>query len=220
MVSRTTYVIWETLTFLQSVCSRSRTLILIGVSNILAPIVVNHLMVTVVKTAITLKCFIDMEKRNISISLEQAREWYHNDCGILRRLALQAFTEEEINEPTTLNEVLSKMRIRSLTLEMLHNNRYHAKSLEKIKDETMVDTKLRIVAEYLNRGWEPGVKERKFFIAQGKSYSPSAVDLENGFYVNFHETVKYPGVVYFRTQEDAIKAFNMLKDEINALYGD
>ena len=183
-----------------------------------APIVVNHLMVTIVKIVVTLKCSIDMEKRNISISLEQAREWYHNDCGLLRRLALQAFTEDEINEPTTFNEVLSKMRIKSLTLEMLHNNRYHAKSLEKIKDETMVNTKLRIVAEYLNKGWEPGVKERKFFIAQGKSYSPSAEALENGFYVNFHETVRYPGVVYFRTQEDAIKAFNMLKDELTALH--
>lgn len=156
----------------------------------------------------------NMEKRSITVSLKEARNWYNGKDQTLRRLALQTFTEDEINEPTTLNEIFSKMRIKSLTFEMLHDNRYHAKSLEKIKNETMVDTKLRIVAEYLNKGWEPGVKERKFFIAQGKSYSPSAVDLENGFYVNFHEAVKYPGVVYFRTEEDAIKAFNLLKDEL------
>lgn len=159
-----------------------------------------------------------MKKRNISISLEQAREWYYNDCGILRRLALQAFTEEELDEPITFDEVLRKMRINSVTVEMLHTNKCCSESLEKMRKKVIVHIKLKIVAEYLNKGWKPQGKERKFFIAQGTSHSPSAVDLENGFYVNFHETVRYPGVVYFRTQEDAIKAFNMLKDELTALY--
>lgn len=159
-----------------------------------------------------------MEKRNISISFEQAREWYHNDCGILRRLALQAFTEEELDEPITFDEVLLKMRINSVTVEMLHTNKCCSESLEKMRKKAMVHIKLKIVAEYLNKGWKPQGKGRRFFIAQGTSYSPSAVDLENGFYVNSHETVRYPGVVYFRTQEDAIKAFNMLKDELTVLY--
>lgn len=37
-----------------------------------------------------------METRNIPITLDKAREWYKSE-GILREIALQAFTEEEIS---------------------------------------------------------------------------------------------------------------------------
>ena len=59
MVSRLTHIIWKTLIFLQSVCSRSRTLTLIGVNSMFAPIVVNHLMVTIVRIAVIQKCSIN-----------------------------------------------------------------------------------------------------------------------------------------------------------------
>lgn len=162
----------------------------------------------------------EMEKRNISISLEQAREWYHNDCGILRRLALSAFTEKELKEPQTFEEIMEAMDLGSL--EVVATGKAmkgkYSNAISSILNKERINMRLAIIAEYLNEGWKPGVKEKKFFIAQGKSYSPSAVDLGNGFYVNFHETVKYPGIAYFKTQEDAIKAFNMLKDELTALY--
>ena len=57
-------IIWETLTFLQRRCSRSRTLTLIGVNNMFAPIVVNHLMVTTVRIVDILKYFIN-ERMNL-----------------------------------------------------------------------------------------------------------------------------------------------------------
>lgn len=155
-----------------------------------------------------------MEKRNVSISLEQAREWYHNDCEVLRRLALSAFTEEELAEPQTFEEVCERLGIGELN--------FHWESLQekvlKTMERTSVSLKLGLIATYFNKDWQPKANERKFFIAKGKSYSPSVISLENGFYVNFHEAVLYPGVEYFKTQEDAIKAFNMLKDELTALY--
>ena len=153
-----------------------------------------------------------MEKRNIQISLEQAREWYHNDCGILRKLALSAFTEEELTEPQTFEEVCQKLEIEvsDFHWESLPKN------VRKTAERTSISLKLGLVADYFNKGWKPGLKERRFFIASGTSYSPSAISLENGFYVNFHETVIYSGVTYFKDQESAIKAFNMLKDELTA----
>lgn len=161
-----------------------------------------------------------MEKRNISISLEQAREWYHNDCGLLRRLALSAFTEKELKEPQTFEEVMEAMDLGSL--EVVATGKAmkgkYSNAISSILNKERVNIRLAIIAEYLNEGWKPGVKEKKFFIAQGTSYSPSAVRLENGFYVNFHETVRYPGIVYFKTQEDAVKAFNMMKNTMNAWY--
>lgn len=55
-----------------------------------------------------------MEKRNIQITLEQAREWYNNDCGLLRRLALSAFTEKELTEPQTFEKVCQRLENRGI----------------------------------------------------------------------------------------------------------
>lgn len=37
-----------------------------------------------------------MEERNITVTLEKAREWYCNNDATLKELALQAFTEQEL----------------------------------------------------------------------------------------------------------------------------
>ena len=37
-------------------------------------------------------------ERNITITLEKAREWYNGDNKSLREVALQAFTEEELKQ--------------------------------------------------------------------------------------------------------------------------
>lgn len=41
----------------------------------------------------------NIEKRNITVSLEEARNWYNSEDQTLRKLALQAYTEEELSEP-------------------------------------------------------------------------------------------------------------------------
>lgn len=151
-----------------------------------------------------------MEKRNVQISLEQAREWYHNDCGILRRLALGAFTEEELTEPQAFEEVCQKLEIGGLNLCW----KSPQEKVSKVMDRTRVSLKLGLIAAYFNKDWQPEINGRKYFIAQGISNCPSAVKLENGFSVIRHDTVIYPGITYFKDQESAIKAFNMLKDEL------
>ena len=154
-----------------------------------------------------------MEKRNIQISLEQAREWYHNDCGLLRRLALSAFTEEELTEPQTFEEVCQRLEIEGLDLCWKSPQEKVLKTMEK----TSVSLKLGLIATYFNKDWQPETIGRKWFIAQGISNCPPVI-LENGFSVLYHETVIYPGITYFKDQKSAIKAFNMLKDELTALY--
>ena len=39
-----------------------------------------------------------MEKRNVEITLDTAKEWYNGDNESLKQVALQAFTEEELTE--------------------------------------------------------------------------------------------------------------------------
>lgn len=38
-----------------------------------------------------------METRNVSITLKKAKEWYNSDNAALKKIALQAFSEEELN---------------------------------------------------------------------------------------------------------------------------
>ena len=40
--------------------------------------------------------FLNMESRNITLTLDKAREWYNSSSAELREIALQAFTEEEL----------------------------------------------------------------------------------------------------------------------------
>lgn len=50
-----------------------------------------------------------MEKRNISISLEKAREWYEGRNITLKQLALEAYSEEELKKKTTYSDVLDEL---------------------------------------------------------------------------------------------------------------
>lgn len=40
-----------------------------------------------------------MEKRNVTISLEKAKEWYNSNDTSLKEIALQAFTKKELETP-------------------------------------------------------------------------------------------------------------------------
>lgn len=40
-----------------------------------------------------------MEKRNVEITLNKAKEWYNSNNPSLKELALQAFTEKELVQP-------------------------------------------------------------------------------------------------------------------------
>ena len=155
-----------------------------------------------------------MEKRNIQISLEQAREWYDSQNEALRKLALSVFTEEELTEPQTFEEVYQRLEIGELN--------FHWESLQekvtKTMERTKVSLKLGMIANYFNKDWQPETNGRKYFIAWGIPSCSSAGKLENGFYVAYHEAVIYPGITYFKDKKSAIKAFNMLKDELTALY--
>lgn len=50
-----------------------------------------------------------MEKRNISISLEKAREWYEGGNITLKQLALEAYSEEELKEEIAYSDILDKL---------------------------------------------------------------------------------------------------------------
>lgn len=155
----------------------------------------------------------NMEKRNIKISLEEAREWYNGENQILRKLALQAYTEKELSEPQTFRDVLKALGIQSLNVGMKVNGK-EVSSVE-MGNELAIHIKLMFIAKYFNGTWKPEM-DKKYFLAKiPSSYVlPNSIKLDNGYYIGTHETVLYPGIVYFQKEEYVRKAYEMLKDEL------
>ncbi len=165
----------------------------------------------------------NMEKRNIKVSLEEARNWYNGKDQTLRRLALQAYTEKELNEPQSLKEVLESLGITSLNLNMKLGGKDASSTMKLSKEigieigsEITLHMKLALIAKYFNGTWESDMNQTKYFLARTHhSYDlPNSIKLDNDYCVGTHERVMYPGIVYFQKQEDVRKAYEMLKDEL------
>ena len=156
----------------------------------------------------------NVEKRNITVSLEEAREWYNGENQTLRKLALQAYTEKELSEPQTFRDVLKALGIQSLNIGMKVNGK-EVSSVE-IGNELATHIRLMFIAKYFNGTWKPEINKTKYFLGRTPySYDlPNSAKLDNGYYIGTHETVVYPGIVYFQKQEDVRKAYEMLKDEL------
>ena len=136
------------------------------------------------------------EKRNISVTLEQAREWYHGNNSALKELALTAYTEEELG--FTINDVYCKVSAHYLPL--------YVPSRETLRFKAKA--KLEMIAAYCNGDWE--MKEGKTGYFLGKNLDGNIMVMKNS-------TVRYEGTTYFKIREDAKKAMELLKDEIKYL---
>ena len=157
-----------------------------------------------------------MEKRNIKVSLEEARNWYNGKDQTLHKLALQAYTEKELREPQSLKEVLEALGIQSLNLDMKLGGKDASSTMKlskEIGNALALHMKLAFTAKYFNGTWRPEMDKTKYFLARTPySYDvPNSTKLDNGYYIGTHERVMYPGIVYFQKQEDVKKAYEMLK---------
>lgn len=165
----------------------------------------------------------NMEKRNITVSLEEARNWYNGENQTLRKLALQAYTEAELSEPQNFNEVLESLGVQSLNLNMKLGGK-DALSTVKLSNGIGIEIgsaltfhmKLALIAKYFNGTWKPEMDKTKYFLGRTPySYDvPNSAKLDNGYYIGIHARVKCPGIVYFQKEEDVRKAYQMIKDEL------
>lgn len=162
----------------------------------------------------------ETELRSIKISLKQARDWYKGDNSTLRKLALQTYTEEELNDPQSLKEILDSLGIEKLNLNMQMECKQPAKAIKFTKNmvtNLTLQMHLTLLAKYFNGSWEPEMQGFKYFLARAYNCVPLSYikfNLGNGFYVGAHERVIYPGVVYFKNENDVRKVYEMLKDEL------
>lgn len=92
-----------------------------------------------------------MESRNISLTLEKAREWYNSDSADLREVALRAYTEEELKKKSFRD--IKTFEDACYTI-MLHPYT-EGKLIEKIEEVSKASAaayKLNIIREALNKG--------------------------------------------------------------------
>lgn len=138
----------------------------------------------------------ESEKRNISVTLKQAREWYHGNNSTLKELALTVYTEKELG--LTLDDVYCKVKADYVPVCIPSGE----------SDKFKVKAKLSMIAAYCNEDWE--MKEGKIGYFLGNS-------LDGNIMIMKHATVKCEGVTYFKNREDVKKAMELLKDEIKYL---
>lgn len=137
-----------------------------------------------------------MEKRNISISLEKAREWYEGGNITLKQLALEAYSEEELKEEIAYSDILDKLWRRGKLVKcQISLSGITTSSIEKIK----VLSKLYNIAAYFNGDWVPTYGNDSYCIYEAHKVIGVAC---NNYLLS--------SVPYFKSKEDTQKALDVL----------
>ena len=144
------------------------------------------------------------EKRNIQISLEEAREWYNSGDSFKKELALKAYKEIELSI-TTYSDVRASLR-----------NTAIADSIAKGE----VYRKLLNVAKCFNSAYNIEYNSRicrqNYYIITKKS-TPALFVEYKGFSINKNE-YKSDYEIAFNSLNAAKQAINILGDELNVLF--
>ena len=147
-----------------------------------------------------------METRNISVTLEQAREWYNSKNDTLRTLALNAYTKEELELNYSLIDSKVDQICTCVCIPKCEGKKFQ------------VLAKLATIAKYYNKDWERTIYNTGYFIS---NHNPGNGPID-GCYENIgvykHNSAQYAGIVYFKHSEDAIKALKILGDEVKELF--
>ena len=145
------------------------------------------------------------EKRNITISLKEAREWYKSNNEALREIALKAYSENELSGYDYIKNQVSTV-----------SAWYSSPNTEE--DKWRVVHKLAIMAKYYNGDWKMEAGRIGYFIGKVTSHGPTVTKLGDNIAILRHETAQYAGVVYFQKAQDAKDAADLLGDELKLLF--
>ena len=143
-----------------------------------------------------------METRNISVTLEQAREWYNSRNATLRTLALNAYTKEELELNYSLYSLIESKVDQACICSYIP-------SCEVKKFEVLA--KLATIAKFYNKDWKKTNSNIGYFIWK---YN----DVSSPISISTSSLTQYAGVVYFKNYEDAVTAIKILGDEVKELF--
>ena len=145
-----------------------------------------------------------MEKRNIQISLEEAREWYNSGDSFKRELALKAYSETELSINTYIN-ILALLKD-----EVIANS----------KEKAGIYRKLLNVAKYYNGlypiEYNSLLDKQQYYIITKEGASTLYFKYKD-FVIN-KSVCKSDYEIAFNTKEAAKRAIDILGDELNILF--
>lgn len=152
-------------------------------------------------------------ERNLKVTLEQAIEWYNSGNETLRTLALTAYTKEELT--FNLDYIKKQVIHIECTIDIPCSSK---------KYKALVD--LEMIATYFNKDWKKTPSNTGYFLGQSnlKFSNNSRADMIKGLEslrnigIIEHNTVMYPGIVYFKEKEDLIKAIKIMGDRVKDLF--
>ena len=145
-------------------------------------------------------------RRIISITLEQAREWYNKGNATLRELALSAYTKDELElDYNSIDREVDQI-CTCVCIPKCEGKKFQ------------VLAKLATIAKFYNKDWKRTAYNTGYFIS---NLNPGNGPIDNyykGISVYKHESVYSAGIVYFKNSEDALKALKILGDEVKELF--
>ena len=145
-----------------------------------------------------------MEKRNIQISLEEAREWYNSGDSFKKELALKAYSETELSINTYIN-ILALLKD-----EVIANS----------KEKAGIYRKLLNIAKYYNglypKEYNSLLDKQQYYIITKEGASTLYFKYKD-FVIN-KSICKSDYEIAFNTKEAAKKAIDILGDELNILF--
>ena len=145
-----------------------------------------------------------MEKRNIQISLEEAKEWYNSDNSFKRELALKAYSETELSI-STYSDILA-----------LLNDKVRGDSLDKSE----IYRKLLNVAKYYNNiypiKYDSHLHTQLYYIITKETISALFIKYKD-FSIN-RSVSKSDYEIAFNSSNAAKAAIDIFGNELNILF--
>ena len=143
--------------------------------------------------------------RTISITIEQATEWYSSGNRALMTLALSVYTQEELELNYKLIEPRVHRECACIYFPVEDNKKF------------LTAAKLATIAKYYNKSWKRTTSNTGYFIGGYNICGKPLREVTKGVGIYRHDSVVYAGIIYFKTEEDAVKAAKMLGDEVKNL---
>lgn len=146
------------------------------------------------------------KKRNIQISLEEAREWYNSGDSFKRELALKAYKEEELIG-IDFNYIWEK----TLGVE-----------LSDIESKSYIYKKLLTVAKYLYKKYEPTTVNHNYIYYL--IIPKLSINFNGAKYTDYKglgikvTSIKPYDNIYFNSLEAAKQAIDILGDKLKILF--
>lgn len=133
-----------------------------------------------------------MENRELKVLLSKpmARRWYESDDEQLKVLALSVYTKEELEE-LTIDDIVANIKD------------IHPELWDKMASMNYI----HIVAKYFNGNW----KKKDGIIGYFYTYNANSKEWK----IDYHNMVTCPGLVYYKDEDTADKAFKYLYEHYN-----